>query len=373
LRRWWQIAGVYSAGGERIHWVDAARGVGIMTVFFGHYLQDASPRHPAAMDDLRFLYAFHVPFFFVLSGCFAHRETSLLQQARVLAARRLLPVLFFGVCFALLGVLARVRHGAFSASWLEEDAAEYLIGRPILDWATWFLVCLFVSELFAFLVLAYVRKPALQLVTGILAVIAGAAFGNDSNRPAEGLVYYIGEFWFFSEAIVALGFYLIGRALWPWLRSHMSSLPTAVLMASAGFLVVLATFRLNTVDGQPVVVMLAARTNGNVMWFLITALAGSLALLATGALLGRWKSLGLIGRNTIPLLGLNGLFFGQLNVLVVHHFATPATHLGVLVLGALVTCASLVICAPLVWTLQRLVPQLMGRPRQAGPLLPALE
>lgn len=331
-------------------------------------------RDTAALeDDLRFLYSFHVPFFFLLSGCFAHREANIFAQIRVLALRRLLPVLFFGVGFACIDALAQLRHGHLSAGWMENSAGEYLIGRPILDWATWFLVCLFVCEIFAYVLIPYLRRPAAQVAAGVAAIVIGAAFGNHSNLPAEGIAYYVGDFWFFSEAIVALGFYLIGHALWPWLSSHLSSLRTAGLIAVSGFFIVLFTFRLNMPGGQPLVVMLAARTHGIVVWFLITALAGSFALMGLGSLVSGWGLIGRIGRNTIPLLGLNGLFFGLLNQYVVRHVHTPATHIGVLAVGVLTTCASVVICLPLVALMRLLVPQLIGSPRQAGPLLPALE
>ncbi len=371
---WWKRLDPVPAGKPRIAWVDAARGVAIISVFFGHYLQDASLRDTVALeDDLRFLYSFHVPFFFLLSGCLAHREQNLLSQVRVLALRRLLPVAFFGVGFALLDVLRQLRHGHVGAGWAEGALGEYLIGRPILDWATWFLVCLFVCEIFAYVLLPYLRRPALRVLAGLAAIVAGAAFGNHSNVPKEGLAYYVGEFWFFSEAIVALGFYLIGNAAWPWLREHMGSALTAGLTAVGGFLVVLLTFRLNLPGGQPLVVMLAARTHGIVGWFLITALAGSFALMGLGSVLSRINLISVIGRNTIPLLGLNGLFFGLLNQLVVRHVHTPTTHAGVLAAGLVMAGASLVICLPLVAGMRLLVPQLIGNPRQAGPLLPALE
>ena len=371
---WWKGLDPAPAGKPRIAWVDAARGIAILAVFFGHYLQDASTRGTAALeDDLRFLYSFHVPFFFLLSGCLAHREATLLAQARVLATRRLLPVLFFGLCFACLRIAAQLRHGDIGARWLEGELADYLIGRPLLDWATWFLVCLFVCEMLAYALIPHLRKPAMQIAVGVIAILVGASFGNHSNRPAEGIAYYVGEFWFFSEAIVALGFYLIGHALWPWLRSHMGSLRTAAVIAAGGFAVVLATFRLNMPGGKPLVVMMAARTHGIIIWFLVTALAGSLALMATGALASRWELLGRIGRNTIPLLGLNGLFFGFLNLYVVRHLHTPDTHAGVVVMGIAMTTGALVICLPLVAAMRWLVPQLIGSPRQAGPLLPALE
>jgi hypothetical protein len=144
-------------------------------------------------------------------------------------------------------------------------------------------------------------------------------------------------------------------------------------MAGAGFLIVLLTFEHNTVHGQPFLVMLAARSHGNVVWFCITSLAGSLGIMALGALLSRVRLLSVTGRNTIPLLGLNGLFFGHLNEVIARHVPTPASHAGMLLTGSLVTGGSLLLCLPLVALMQRLVPQLVGSPRHAGPLLPALE
>ena len=54
---------------SRIPWVDVAKGLGIALVFYGHFVQcfiDLGV--PAAAGQMRWIYSFHMPFFFLLVG-----------------------------------------------------------------------------------------------------------------------------------------------------------------------------------------------------------------------------------------------------------------------------------------------------------------
>ena len=54
---------VARAGAERTQWIDSAKGLGILLIFFGHVYSTVTP---SALYV--YIYAFHVPLFFFISG-----------------------------------------------------------------------------------------------------------------------------------------------------------------------------------------------------------------------------------------------------------------------------------------------------------------
>lgn len=66
---------------DRLHWVDYAKGIGIFLVVVGHVLRglvNSSILQPSALLFLvdRWIYGFHMPLFFFISGLFVQRSLS---------------------------------------------------------------------------------------------------------------------------------------------------------------------------------------------------------------------------------------------------------------------------------------------------------
>ena len=137
-----------------------------------------------------------------------------------------------------------------------------------------------------------------------------------------------------------------------------------------GLAVVIATYRLNP---RADIVMMAGRQNGDALPFLVTALAGAISC-SRSAWCWRGSSwLRSLGADTLPLLGLNGLFFGYVNPMLAKRWHVPDAQLPVFVASLAVTVASMVVCIPLLRLLNRYVPQLVGKSAVDRPWLPALE
>jgi fucose 4-O-acetylase-like acetyltransferase len=67
---------------ERLHWVDYAKGIGIFLVVVGHVLRgliNSSILQPSALLLFvdRWIYGFHMPLFFFISGLFVKRSLRL--------------------------------------------------------------------------------------------------------------------------------------------------------------------------------------------------------------------------------------------------------------------------------------------------------
>ena len=148
---------------KRLDYLDLAKGIGLMLVLAGHTA--ALPRPFSA-----FIYSFHMPLFFVLSGITFHYDISckafLLKKVRTL----LLPYISFSALYVagcwLKGLVLQQNDNVLLLAkkiFLQED--DYIF-------ATWFLVVLFVTELVFFLLAKAANGKRSVIIAVTVAVLA---------------------------------------------------------------------------------------------------------------------------------------------------------------------------------------------------------
>lgn len=256
--------------------------------------------------------------------------------------------------------------GGGDSGWLWR-VNNYWRGFPDLAVPTWFLVGLFTLELFHFLV-GRVLTNRIRLVLAIpLFFGVGWLLNMNVDKPWS-------DIWFARESVFLYAFYLLGLLLreTAFLErggGWWSSWPLVV----AGSGVVWYTFDLNPGSRffAPVVLINMSQ-HGSLLYFTITALAGCLAVVGLARLVPRLRVLSFTGRHSLILMGLNSFFFWFVNHNLTNHLDLPPSPVTVLLSCIAVTLISLGLCAPVVWLLDRYLPQLVGRPRVQGPLLPRL-
>lgn len=368
----------------RVGYIDAARCIGIFLVYHGHIVERMMYLgNTAAAHQYKFIYAFHMPLFFVLSGMIAKdwaRETSF---GRFLYARfttRLIPLLVFNLLLALISLVHKPDFPPFPLN----TPAEYwnatvmtLTQLTIFNVPTWFLMCLTSVEILHFLVFRFLRNAALGIPAGILAFYAvGYALNLHFDLFAPG---DLGKpNWFLAyEAVPMYAFYLVGVAL----RRRQVLVGEArplwlTLGAALAIALVLVTYDLNhgpfrlKIDA----VVILAGAHGHWLLFPLTALAGIAAVLCLGKLVERVAWIARLGRSALILMGLNGVFYHHLNGPFAAWFAAtlPADSWSVAAAAALGAAGSMAVATPILVLVEIWVPQLVGRPRQHGPLLPRL-
>ncbi|MGA3281567.1 MAG: acyltransferase family protein [Smithella sp.] len=167
----------------RIDWIDKLRGIGIILVFLGHEKIDAGLKI--------YIYSFHMPLFFFLSGLVASatRENMNFRHFFLKKVRtRLVPYISFGLITYLLWIAPRIIKwliGYTSNISLPEGFISpidmiigLLYGSGTDQWLIynillWFLPCLFVTELLAFVLTRISKKTSLLLLCIISLAIAG--------------------------------------------------------------------------------------------------------------------------------------------------------------------------------------------------------
>jgi acyltransferase len=368
----------------RIDYIDTARCLGIFLVYHGHVVERMMYLgNLAATHQYKFIYSFHMPLFFVLSGFIAKdwaREESVGRFIRSRFTSRIIPLLVFNLLLALISLVHRPDFPPFPL----ETATDYwnatvmtLTQLTIFNVPTWFLMCLVSVEVIHFIVFRFLRDSTPRILIAILVFYAvGYTINSRFDLFAPG---DLGKpnWWLIYEAIPMYAFYLVGVLL----RRHRflaSAVHPAwlVLTALVAIALVYETYDLNhgpfRLQMDAVVILAAA--HGHWLWFPLTALIGSVGILLLAKLAEPVAWMRYLGRNALILMGLNGVVYHHINGPFAAWLvdAMPAGAWSVTLAAALLSAISIALATPLVLLFNQWVPQLFGRPADRGPLLPRL-
>ena len=360
----------------RILPLDIARFYAMALVFYGHFVERVMYLHnPTAALQYKFIYSFHMVAFFVLAGYVA-KESDLQVPFKIFLKHRflsrLLPFIFFTLLFMIPPTLV---SGEFyglplpSVQGYTTGLVDTAFGLPLFCVPSWFLMMIFSVELVNYAAFRYLKSDAKILTGAALFYVAGYILNWQVQflNPLKGRV--VGwNYLFIHEAITMYAFYLVGI----YMRHKgffINKVPTKIWMPAVGatFLLVLFTYKLNTghftfAALDAVVIMMAS--HGHFLWFPFTAIIGSILLLFLASATPSQKTLLWMGRNTLLLMCLNGIFYHYVNpraaVWISNALSVgPWTLTGIAVA---VTVVSMALCMPLMYLFNRYVPELVGNP-----------
>ena len=266
------------AGTHRLVFIDTARCIALFLTVFAHlYSVDSNVR--------LYIYAFHMPLFFLLSG-FLHKDSPS-DFLIVKTVRRLLVPFSF---FLVLGYLFFVISSG-SPRWdiVKGSVRGIILGKSILaNDILWFLLALFLVKIIGNLFILYPRTSCIP--TALLFV-----FFYLSKR----------NWLYLGSAFMAIPFYLAGhygkKAILSVCKSRFRLLIAVFLLAASALL--------TSINGR---VSMMATTYGNtghglldIALFYVNALAGCLAILCiASAIPSSGRLTGVIARSGISIVGL---------------------------------------------------------------------
>ncbi|WP_331304525.1 acyltransferase family protein [Methylobacterium oryzae] len=264
--------------------LDAARGLAVLLVLLGHLLQPVfygpSGLEPGpALAVWRVIYAFHMPFFFLLCGMVDRIKGEAGLGAACLSALKLAVV---ALAFGTLALVPQALDGTLSPADALRDA---LYGRNFGLGVLWFLVALG---------LVRVIDAAARAATFPQAywVVLGGALALSWICSAQAF-----RFWQVHALVGALPFYVAGRRLGP------RAFDVSALLGACGLAVLLLCAPRNFVH-------VATGQYGDPALFAVTAVAGSaFALAIVGRLRGPPRAAAaLLGRASFELYIVSGFF-----------------------------------------------------------------
>ncbi len=184
--------------GIRIEFVDIAKIVGMFLIIYGHTLRGGMLT--------TWLYSFHVPLFFFLSGVTFHYES---YQLKEFIMKRLKVLLFPFLIWALISIVifTIISDFVFVESSLcfgkTNPFVNILMGYCDVNSPLWFLPCLFITELLMwFVIKIYYRIGKwFCLWVGLISLVVCSAWPIMNEKEI---------FWNVHTAVIILPFSMLG-------------------------------------------------------------------------------------------------------------------------------------------------------------------
>lgn len=138
---------------KRIEYIDIAKGIGIILVIFGHVVWGGNYTIFGHQFISNFIYSFHMPLFFVISGlCIKESKTLDAHTIKKIVKSYLIPYFIWTIIYMLGFWIASLLHETRISDNIIAHSLSICGLAPL-----WFLLSLFISE---FLLLAI--KPLLK-------------------------------------------------------------------------------------------------------------------------------------------------------------------------------------------------------------------
>lgn len=269
---------------SRIGWIDTAKGIGLLCVILGHlsipYLDT-------------WIYFFHMPLFFFLSGfVFSGRKYDFATFLKKKVRSLVIPYFTLGGGIFLFFCVVYALEGRPAGDYLQM-VKNFLVQEHY--WTVWFLACLFLTELIAYGIHAtFPEKPlAADAVS-----IALCGFGLLRYRLGWGSLP-----WNLDVALIAQFFFRAGfrfRTVEPGLKRFdgLKVLPKLAIVGGMMGLDLVLGFVCIRVSGASM--DMSVGWYGNALLIFPAAFCGILGVILFARMI-EWKWLRWLGRNTMVI------------------------------------------------------------------------
>lgn len=163
---------------QRVEYIDILKGFGIILVVLGHVTLNSDLYH--------FIYAFHMPLFFIISGMFLHDKPGFIRKQ---AKSLFLPYISFGLLTYLYWWLVESRYRELPTG--ETSFSQFVnlfipTGMHHCNVVLWFLPCLFFSCVTCNYLNNKIASKGLKILI-LLGLICSVGF------IGKGYPFYIGQ------------------------------------------------------------------------------------------------------------------------------------------------------------------------------------
>ena len=264
---------------QREQWIDIGKGIAIILMVVGH------TSIPSVLSN--FIWAFHMPFFFIVSGWITHWNKTSVKEFIIRRSKSLL------IPFVVYSIIVLALYSQLGINkWL--DVVRHGWG----GYALWFIPVLFVASLIAKLVMSQ------KVITPIWAIIILIALGAVFRYLHVALPWTLSTVPY-ATALILIGSYASTRVFF----KHNA------FLFFVGFIITLVVSNFWRLD-------MAANQIIPVVPLTVGALSGSMMLLIFSKLIEKYssfvtKALSAIGRETYVVLT-----FSQIIILFLNHFTT---------------------------------------------------
>lgn len=274
---------------NRILWADAAKGIGIVLVVFGHFIFNYN-------DAVRnFIYSFHMPLFFIISG-FLFKKRELSVTIKRVIKKFVIPT----YCFALLDVLicAYNHHDRMGESIGREDLLNTIFVTGgithqslIINDPIWFFMALAIITVLQTIIC---DNKKLKVPLFLLVIIALAVKQFFYKDVSLNLGWYIN--WTYCFIFFELGYYLksfdinaVFKKKWLTYIAIIVELALLVLINKYNGFVLVAAFHF---EKSLILAIIAGLIGSNIVLFISTKIHATIV----------GKFLSFLGKNSVFIM-----------------------------------------------------------------------
>ncbi|OQY37890.1 MAG: hypothetical protein B6226_04480 [Candidatus Cloacimonetes bacterium 4572_65] len=283
-----------------VKWIDSLKGLGIILVVLGHCL-------PTNTVITNFIYSFHIPLFFFISGYLYNTEKYSHNLPLFFKNKfRRLIIPYFAYAFFTYAIWLLVGRNFGVNKLLDVEPAKPLIGiffgngidnYLVFNIALWFLPALFSTSLLYTIIDRYIPKHIPKLISLLLLGVLGFLDSKFSDFRLP---------WGINIAFVAVLFYGLGHICQTYLNRTLDIIKNKTVAFIIGIILVGIGFALNSINGG---VSFNSHSYGNYPLFLLSALSSITGLLLITKKLLNFSELMFLGRTSIRIFALHILSF----------------------------------------------------------------
>ena len=350
------------ARSSRLTALDSLRGFGILLVVLGHVSRSAGL--------VSWIFSFHMPLFFIISGMLFH-ERQFLDSFKKKVARLLIPYLFFGIATFVYWALIERRFRGVSGSVTNALTNIFLARAGTSNYpqntVLWFLPCLFVTEMLFLGIFTFVKsKREIRYDWAVAATLATVSFlsiiaMHSFDLPIDRLrLPWALDILPFSMLFYCIG-YLLSRFLMPCMRKSKPQASLHVVYAVIGMAGLGLLWVFDKLTGLSV--NLNGASTSNPFWMLCAALLGFISSLMLCIAID-CRLLQFLGRVSLTIMCVHepvkrALIFVMAKILGMNTDALRAD----LIYAMLVTVVTVAICVAVHLIMDRFAPMLIGSSR----------
>lgn len=183
---------------NRIAWLDMAKGYGMLAVIIAHIC--TGPLH-------EWIYTFHMPLFFFLSGyVFSNKENFdifLKKKAKAL----LVPYFSLGIPMVIFTILLKLYQNTFALEATKELVKDFIIQKR--QWTLWYIACLFFLNVFFYLITKFVKNNIFRTLIVFAMAFVGLLYYKCDGLPLP---------WNIDASFTAMPFFFVGYVLKQYTR-----------------------------------------------------------------------------------------------------------------------------------------------------------
>lgn len=175
----------------RISWIDMAKGYGILLVIFAHL--------DIASEIRTWIYSFHMPLFFFLSGYVFKEEYEPMIFLKKKVKSIVIPYVCLGIPMVLFQLLKDFFKGTLSLDNGVHLVRDFLLQRRL--WTLWFIACLFCLNILFYIVRKLCKKEYILALFPLCLPILGLLYYGMGGSPMV---------WNADVCLMAIPFFYIG-------------------------------------------------------------------------------------------------------------------------------------------------------------------